>query len=607
MRTLRSILRISGIKVTNFKAVSHAELSELDARPFIVLTGQNGTGKSSILEALDILTRVLPPEPQPDLVRLGAEESELELTFSLTDGQFEQVDRYHQSIYGKPADQKEGYRRVAKIDKTGNVTYSSSSVAAAVFDPVFRRGRGFPGVTLVHAERGRMSVRDMREAGSLGVGGQFGSSAPVDHLTSSLTALDYRSLLETRQGGCPRDDYGDMASVFFEATGKLLLRPRPEGFDSSRIEVELPGGQRHGLSGLASGESGLLGLLCSLFRSAADGGVLLLDEPELHLHPVLQTALLRTVRALASRTQTIIVTHAVKIAAAAHPCQVYQIQHCGPDQAQRAADPSSLVGVIADMGIAQADLLGKACHLVVEGTTDDSHLGRLFPEEMERVHVTVAGDCRQVLAHCRLLADSPTSLPWICLIDRDLMSEADVQRRQLAHPNLQIWPRRALESMFLDPALLSAVLKAFGRATSLDEAQALLAEAAGGLVDDVVTDMLQAALAREFPLPRPDTNCGDRGLREFYVASARIMEARGNAVASVRTQQEAAVMARWEIDHLALVDPKKALGRLARQLGIFRTTAHLTTALIARAAQDPDVRPWGLEEFRLRLVRSIKG
>ncbi|MGW7074797.1 AAA family ATPase [Streptomyces sp. NPDC054866] len=45
-------MRLSSIKVTGFKAIRHAELSELDAQPFTVLTGQNGTGKSTILKAL---------------------------------------------------------------------------------------------------------------------------------------------------------------------------------------------------------------------------------------------------------------------------------------------------------------------------------------------------------------------------------------------------------------------------------------------------------------------------------------------------------------------------------------------------------------------------
>ncbi|MGC5395704.1 AAA family ATPase [Streptomyces sp. DT20] len=155
-------------------------------------------------------------------------------------------------------------------------------------------------------------------------------------------ARGYRWALESLQGKCSRDDYGGLAGAFHEATGKRLLRPQPmEGFKGGDIEVELGAGQRHGLSGLASGESGLFGLLCALYHSAADGWVLLLDNPELHLHPVLQTRILRTVRTLALRTQTIIVTHGVKIAAAARPSQVYQIQHSSPAQTLRAADALS--------------------------------------------------------------------------------------------------------------------------------------------------------------------------------------------------------------------------------------------------------------------------
>lgn len=601
-------MRISGIEVTDFKAIRYAKLSDMETQPFTVLVGQNGVGKTAILDALYLLTRAPLLEPQPDLVRLGESGAEVTLSFSLSDTEFEQVDRYHRSVYGKPAEQMERYRRVARIDKTGNISFADSSVVATVFDPVFRSGHSFPDVTLLGAGRGRTpGVGVANVVAGVLPGGPSSGSSPADYLTSSLTALDYRSLLAARQGGNSQDDYGDLARVFLAATGKTLLRPQPlGGFGATRIEVALMDGQ-HPISGLSSGETGFLGLLSSLYQSASDGGVLLLDEPELHLHPVLQTALLRVVRDLAPRTQTIIVTHAVKIAAAAHPSQVYQILHNRQDQAQRAAHASSLAGVIAGMGIDEADLLGKGVHLVVEGLMDEKYLGQLLPDEMERVHVTVAGDCKQVLAHHRMLAAGPGSLPWLCLTDRDLLSEAEVARREVTYPNLHVWPGRALESMLLDPTLLAAVLRTVGRPTSIDEAQALLQDAADRLMDAVVTDLLQASLAREFPLPRPDGSRGDGGLKEFYAASARAMKARGESVEAVREREAAAVQDRWEQDRFVLVDPKKALGSLARQVNLFRKTEDLTTALIARAADDENVRPRALEEFRLRLLRTIGG
>ncbi|MFG2489873.1 ATP-dependent endonuclease [Streptomyces caniferus] len=602
-------MRISEIVVTDFKAIRHAKLTELDTQPYTLITGQNGAGKTAMLQALHLITRVGQLHPRPELVRLGQDRAEIELSFSLSDEEFHRVDLHHRAVFGSSAERMDRYRRVARVDKTGRVSFADSSVVATLFDPVFRTSNSFPDITFLGAaEDGRIGA--MAADGSAGVlpGGYPPGTPAVDDLTRRLTALDYCSLVKARQTGGLDDAYEHLAATFREATSKTLLRPQPiGGFGATRIEVATADG-RHPVSELSSGEAGLLGLLCALHQSAHDGNVLLLDEPEQHLHPALQMAFLRAVRSLAHRTQTMVVTHSVKIVAAAHPSQVYQLLGGeATGQARRAASVSSLVGVIADMGVDEADLLLKGGRLVVEGDRDADYLIRLFPEELEKLHVIKAGGAGQVLARHRMLTDDLSSLPWMCLIDRDLMSDTQVQKHQRDYPNLHIWPRRALESMLLDPALVAAVLGSLGRPTSLDEADTLLRAAVDPLADDVVTDMLAGELANRFPLLRPDKKSGIGGLTEQYAASARAMKARGEAVDAVHQEVSAQVMERWERDRFVLVDPKKALGVLARQLNLFRKAHDLTNALIARTGADPAVRPRPLEEFRLRLVQVREG
>ncbi|MDX2936407.1 ATP-dependent nuclease [Streptomyces ipomoeae] len=602
-------MRISEIVVTDFKAIRHAKLTELDTQPYTLITGQNGAGKTAMFQALHLITRAGQPQPRPELVRLGQERAEIELSFSLSDEEFHRVNLHHRSVFGRSAERMDRYRRVAQVDKAGKVSFSDSSVVATLFDPVFRASNSFPDVTLLGAaEDGRVGATAAQGSAGVLPGGFPPSSPAADDLTRRLTALDYCSLVKARHSGGLDDAYGQLAATFREATGKTLLRPQPiGGFGATRIEVATVDG-RHPVRELSSGEAGLLGLLCALHQSAHDGSALLLDEPEQHLHPALQMAFLRAVRSLAHQTQTMIVTHSVKIVAAAHPSQVYQMLGGeATDQARRVASVSSLAGVIAEMGADEADLLLKGGRLVVEGGRDEDYLERLFPEELENVHVIKAGSSGQVLARHRMLTDDLSSLPWMCLIDRDLMSDTQVQKHQRDYPNLHIWPRRALESMLLDPVLVAAVLGSLGRPTSLDEAETLLRAAVDPLADDVVTDMLAGELANRFPLPRPDKKDGIRGLKEQYAASARAMKARSEAVDVVHQEVSAQVRERWERDRFVLVDPKKALGALARELNLFRKAQDLTNALIASAGADPAVRPRPLEEFRLRLVRALEG
>ncbi|WP_237327000.1 ATP-dependent nuclease [Streptomyces sp. CBMAI 2042] len=602
-------MRISEIVVTDFKAIRHAKLTELDKQPYTLITGRNASGKTALLQALHLITRTRGLEPRPELVRLGKDKAGIELHFTLSDEEFHRVNLHHLSVFGKNAERRDRFRRTAVVDKTGNVSFADSSVVATVFDPVFRASNSFPDITLLGAaENGRVGASAPLSSADVPPSRLAGGPPTAEDLTLRLTTLDYCSLVKARDSGWRDDAYEQLGETFREATGKRLLRPQPiSGLGTTLIEVATADG-RHPVSELSSGEAGLLGLLCALHQSAHDGSVLLLDEPELHLHPALQMAFLRAVGALAHRTQTMIVTHSVKIVAAAHPSQIYQmVGGESAEQARRVASVSSLAGVVADMGVAEADLLLKGGRLVVEGDRDENYLGRLFPEELENVHVIKAGSSGQVLARHRMLADDLSSLPWVCLIDRDLMSDTQVRNYQRDYPNLHIWPRRALESMLLDPGLVAAVLGSLGRPTSLDEAETLLRAAVDPLADDVVSDMLAGELANRFPMPRADKRDGIRGLKEQYTAAAHAMKARSDAVDAIHREVSERVRERWERDRFLLVDPKKALGALAGELNLFRKTQDLTNALLASAGAGPAIRPRPLEEFRLRLVQTLQG
>ena len=101
------------------------------------------------------------------------------------------------------------------------------------------------------------------------------------------------------------DVYGAHAMTIKEAQEALaaLYREEPERCEqliasiglflvgkSLRIEagapyVSLEDGGRHALAGLSAGELRALTLLIRIVRSLRPGGILLLDEPEMHLHP----------------------------------------------------------------------------------------------------------------------------------------------------------------------------------------------------------------------------------------------------------------------------------------------------------------------------------
>ena len=82
-----------------------------------------------------------------------------------------------------------------------------------------------------------------------------------------------------------------------------------EGFDLFflRDDLRLP------VDSLSSGELEVLVFIGSLIIEDLNGGVVFIDEPELHLHPAWHRVLLRSVRKLLPQTQIICATHSAEV------------------------------------------------------------------------------------------------------------------------------------------------------------------------------------------------------------------------------------------------------------------------------------------------------
>ncbi|GGU61338.1 hypothetical protein GCM10010178_62030 [Lentzea flava] len=73
------------------------------------------------------------------------------------------------------------------------------------------------------------------------------------------------------------------------------------------------------------------------------------------------------------------------------------------------------------------------------------------------------------------------ALPWICLRDRDLLTEADRNDLIAAHPNLHIWNGRMLENELLDPDLIVETFKRAGKVVERDLVVETMRETANSL------------------------------------------------------------------------------------------------------------------------------
>ena len=120
-----ALVRIMGIRITNLKNVSSGEISftndqENSNANMLGLFGQNGSGKTVLIDALEILKYVLSGKSVPnryvDYISVDAEYAHLTFEFLI---QFEnkKIEAFYEFSLGKEQDPSDGSYRIRIFDE----------------------------------------------------------------------------------------------------------------------------------------------------------------------------------------------------------------------------------------------------------------------------------------------------------------------------------------------------------------------------------------------------------------------------------------------------------------------------------------------------------
>ncbi|MFJ6145723.1 AAA family ATPase [Streptomyces anulatus] len=590
-------MHLTRLSLRNFRGIREADFT---FGKVAVITGHNGTGKSSVLEAIRFLSGHALPQEKENVGPFD-QSATGELSIAFEDHELDLLAQAYTRKLGKPATGGPSYTRRVVIHPDGTRSWTGSEELKVAFSPENLAQFPFADVTLVRP--GKAFAISGRPVIGLGVPHNAratvqvhdGYNDPTVDTEGYLAFLDYQGMLDERDGHQGGDGFSEVAAVFREVTGQQLLRPASTKVaGATHLRVALPNGRSHGLEGLSSGERGALGLLCFGHHLRTTRGVALLDEPELHLHPSFAAVVVSAFLKLASPAQVVMVTHSPQLLAAVRPSHVIELA----GSAQTGNQARQQTAAQGRVGRAAADSLLAECELIVEGSNDEEDLQTLFPGEIDRARIIQAGNSDQVLTYHRFQQDTEAPRPWIALLDRDLRTAEEVSILRKRYPNLHVWPLRALESLILYPPLIAAVYTDNGRARTPDEAHRLLWKASLDLQRGVVEVLLENKLARLHPTPKRGSTLSEEHRR----AIAQIELDRADATAQLRVELAAQVEQRWEAEWLALVDPKVLLKVFHSQNRLYVTPADLRVALMTRSAQDESVRHPALEEFRLKLA-----
>lgn len=166
------------------------------------------------------------------------------------------------------------------------------------------------------------------------------------------------------------DAWEKLASSMQEMFGYQLLPPNAAGADIRAEYRESAGRNPLDIAGAGSGFQQVLMLLCFLYTRPAS--VLLLDEPDAHLHVILQDAIYRKLRAVAeeSQSQLIVSTHSEVVIDSVEPRELCVLLN----EPKMLADNAERANLIRSLSaLSNTDIMlvaGAPGILYVEGHTD---------------------------------------------------------------------------------------------------------------------------------------------------------------------------------------------------------------------------------------------
>lgn len=293
---------IREITIENFRGIDRLSLSFVGLNDLptdiVVLAGPNGCGKTTVLEACLIAAEqkgLLRGSSAAQAIRSGADDYKISACLETPRGRIRAEHRSATSRYQKDGgvERSESYFRIP-------CAYFSSWRAPKFVGPVPITS-GKRGKRPSETEENRLWVVKQHLVNAKAYA--FMGGGPVRAMDKeSRYAAVTQKLDETWRLFHPGSDQ----HFSVEPAGD----DPDAGFD---VFLMGPGEQRVALDSLSSGELELFNFVGWMLATKFEGGIICIDEPELHLDPQWHALILRALRKLQPNSQFIVATHSPEV------------------------------------------------------------------------------------------------------------------------------------------------------------------------------------------------------------------------------------------------------------------------------------------------------
>lgn len=589
-------MRLITLQVSNVGGVHDADITIGDHR-LLAFAGANGTGKSKLLSCLLApWTQTLPPAADaeaPAEVTIGIQFEAFELDA------LEALDREAEWNQGRPPELvtlKIRLRPLAGFQL--EVIPSSIAVQNAFTNSQFLQRTPSCNLIYLPAERRLLppnnAVLDLsqlaEEVGLQRLAEARNSSQNYGRLDDQefetyAKALCVAGSLPSETADEPGSDEAANSrwDQFKEAVDAVLqpkfLRPLTRE-NPSDLYIELPGGQRHRVHELSSGERQALIIISRVFRAGEGHSIIAIDEPDAYLHPSLSARLLNALHSgLQDGGRMFVATHSPSILDSLPPEAIYRLSHGkAPTLVESEDERLSLyreAGFRAS-ALTQADLL-----VVVEGDYDSTVLAQLVPE-LGSAAIRVADGRTQVFKTVEAL--SAYDLPIIGAVDADVF--ADPPSKSIAD-HIAVWPAADIEGTILqDEACLDALIAGSLIRSEYRDKQKLrdrINEHLCRYREQAIAEMAQRTLRNRSNITWPSPR-GSDSLTQLRAMAGALPQLQGSdietAIQAAEAEWNRNLPSPWR-----LVRGKWILPALNRDISEFRSGEALMSALLARQPQ----------------------
>lgn len=511
-------MRIEWIHIRNFRYIRDLEIRDVENA--LILVGQNNVGKTAVLNALCAVGGQY--EISPSDFNEKKQNVEIDLALRITEEDLELLHRQRKvSSYRRMEIWKREFRKKLPSYRDGVLTFSFS----ANYQGRIRLNDGyhknnpvinevFPKIYYVDSQRDLEKLQDtflsfmeddllnqMRSDCCL-----FERSKKCRHCFSCiglitqktpamLNAFETQKLLEYKLYQMNLDTFSEKVNENFRrnggAAGDILYELTCNTDRIFQVNAYFkPRGPQEQEPVAALGKGMRSIYLLSLLEAYIQDeeripGLILMENPEIFLHPSLQKKSSEILYRLSTKSQVIFTTHSPNLLFQFHSRQIRQMV-LDSEGYSVIRENTNLTGILDDLGFSAGDFLNVSFVFIVEGKQDKSRLplllekyySEIFDQDgnLSRVSIISTNSCTNIKTYANLKYMNQTYLRENFLMIRDgdgkdpreladslcryyeKRSQEDVDRLpRVTRDNVLILKYYSFENYFLDPDVMTEI------------------------------------------------------------------------------------------------------------------------------------------------------